>query len=597
MKEDALEDRIHRAFLLHETGAHEESLALCSGSKEPALEILAAENLLALGRLGDAEAAFLDLISAIPGSSKAHLGLAEVFRKRGDRAAATAGYAEAIRLDQRNPIALREYSQILVEKGDHRGAIPVQKALVGLSQNPSDCLSLLRSLVAIGEADEAIVLSRQILAAGSHNPGYIEALIASRRYAGAAEAAEEAWNKEKEPGYLRLWLSALSRIDPGEAYDRYRDYLQKTVDPELLFSAVLLGKQLHFYDEAIEMLHKLRQIQDEPIYHLLFCDLLRAKGDMDAAGEEYAQLLSEQLESFEHPESLKVIIGKYIAFLELTKKKDQLIEEIRGLLEPHPSWVCLVSLGELYECYGDLSHARDAFYRGYRSHYLRGGIPYAAFSARNREGREAEKIIHYILSHIRRGEDLEVVAGEIVHGDEKLYQNMKITHALVGRLLDMIPDLTANGREILAVASLYAASDALERRDYQACKEHCLTGLDQMPCYPSSIRIEDFIPLLSQAKDHALSERPVIQRVQVEAPPEKVPIGKMLALTEKEEKAAAFIREHSEASEMELRSLLGTRRVAGIINEIIRKAGEEGITVIERRGLSENGEIYAWVFR
>jgi hypothetical protein len=48
---------------------------------------------------------------------------------------------------------------------------------------------------------------------------------------------------------------------------------------------------------------------------------------------------------------------------------------------------------------------------------------------------------------------------------------------------------------------------------------------------------------------------------------------------------------------MELRSLLGTRRVAGIINEIIRKAGEEGISIIEKRGISENGEIYAWVFR
>jgi hypothetical protein len=174
---------------------------------------------------------------------------------------------------------------------------------------------------------------------------------------------------------------------------------------------------------------------------------------------------------------------------------------------------------------------------------------------------------------------------------------MKITHALIDRLMDMIPDLTANGREILAVASLYAASDALDRRDYQACKEHCLTGLDMMPCYPSSIRIGDFVPLLSQAKDHALSERPVIQRMQVDAVSEEIPIAERLMLTEKEEKALAFIREHAEAHEMELRSLLGTRRVAGIINEIIRKAGEEGISIIEKRGISENGEIYAWIFR
>ncbi len=597
MKDISPEDRIQQAFLLHETGAYEESLALCSGSKEIALEILAAENLLALGRLGDAEAAFLDLISTIPGSSKAHLGLAEVFRRRGDIPAATAGYAEAIRLDQQNPVALREYSRILAGKGDHRGAIPVQKALVRISQNPPDCLLLLRSLVAIGEADEAIAIYRQMKPAGGENPGYIEALIASKRYAEAADAAGEAWIRESDLIYLRLWLSALARIDPAEAYARYRGYIREFRDCELLFSAVLLAKQLHSYDEAILMLRSLREMQDEPIYHLLLCDLLRAKGEMDAAGEEYAELLSEQLGSFEHPESLKVIIEKYIAFLELAKGQDSVIEEIKGLLEPHPSWVCLVSMGEMYERYGDLSRARDTFYRGYRSHYLRGGIPYAAFSARNHEWREAEKVILYILSHIQRGEDLEMVAGEIVHGKEKLYQNMKITHGLIGQLMDMIPDLTANGREILAVASLYAASDALDKRDYQACKEHCLTGLDMMPCYPSSIRIEDFIPLLSQAKDHALSERPVIQRMQADAVSEEIPIWERLMLTEKEEKAAAFIREHSEATEMELRSLLGTRRVAGIINEIIRKAGEEGISIIEKRGISENGEIYAWIFR
>lgn len=597
MKDTAPEDRIQQAFLLHETGAFEESLALCFGSKEIALEILAAENLLALGRLDDAEAAFRDLIAAIPGSSKVHLGLAEIFRKRGDIPAATAEYAEAIRLDQKNPVALREYSRILAGKGDHRGAIPVQKALVRISQSPPDCLSLLRSLVAIGEADEAIAIYRQMKPAGGENPGYIEALIASRQYARAAEAAEKAWERENDLIYLRLWLSALERIDPAEAFNHYSHHIHEFADSELLFSAVLLAKKLHAYDEAIAMLQMLREMQDEPIYHLLFCDLLRAKGEMDAAGEEYAELLSEQLGSFEHPESLKVIIGKYIAFLELRKGEEQVIDEIRELLEPHPSWVCLVSLGEMYERYGDLSRARDAFYRGYRSHFLRGGIFYAEFCARNGDIRETEKVILYILSHIRRGEELEMVAGEIVHGEEKLYQNMKITHALIEQLMDMIPDLTADGREILAVASLYAASDALERRDYQACKEHCLTGLDMMPCYPSAIRIGDFIPLLSQAKEHALSERPVIQRVQVDAVPEEVPIGDLLMLTEKEEKAAAFIREHSEASEMELRSLLGTRRVAGIINEIIRKAGEEGISIIEKRGISENGEIYAWIFR
>lgn len=596
MKDTAPEDRIHQAFLLYETGAYEESFALCSGSKEIALEILAAENLLALGRLAEAEAAFRDLISTMPGSSKAHFGLAEVLRRRGDERA-LAEYAEAVRLDETNIPALRHYSRFLIERGDHRGAIPVQKALARGSQNPADMLLLLRSLVAIGEAEEAIALYEESLRVRTSNPGFIEALIASKRYAEAATAAEETWREKGEAIYLHLWLEALARTDPDAAYELYKIHIREHPDTELLFSAALLAKQLQHYYEAMEMLHLLREQQNEPIYHLLLCDLLRVQGDMDSAEEEYSQLLSCQLGSLEHPETLGVIIRKYIDFLELRKRQDEVIEQISALLEPHPSWACLVSLGEMFERYGDLPRARDAFYRGYRSHFLRGGIPYAAFCARNNEMREAPKVILYILSHLRKTGDLEMVAEAIVHGEEKLYQMMKITHALIQRLIEMIPDLSANGREILAVASLYAASDALHKRDYQACKEHCLIGLDMMPCYPSSIRIEDFIPLLSQAKDHALSEQPVIQQVKVEEVSEEVPIAERLMLTEKEEKALAFIREHSEANEMELRSLLGTRRVAGIINEIIRKAGEEGISVIGKRGISENGEIYAWVFR
>jgi tetratricopeptide (TPR) repeat protein len=587
---------VQEAFRLYEEGAYDASLALCTGRGDIALEILSAENLLALGRLGDAEATFRDLIRSMPGSSKLHFGIAEVFRRQGDERAA-AEYAESVRLDPGYAPALRCYAEFFIEKGDFRAAIPIQKALVRISRRSDDTLSLMRSLIAISEGEEAIALYRRTFPEGSENAGYIEALIACQRYDEATTAAEEAWKRRRELPYLHLWLTSLSRTDPSGAYLRYLKYIEEFEDTELLFSGALLAKQLGILHDAVGLITKLRENGDDPIYHLVYSDLLAATGELAAADTEYSTLISEELRTMENPESLKVILEKYISFLRLRGDlQGEVVKRVTSLLEPHPSWVCQLTLAELFEQYGEMTLARDAYYRGYRSDFLRGGIPYAAYLARQGECREAEMVMLYILSHVQRVRDLEMTAGAIVNGGERLYRNRKILGELQKRLLQMLPDLSADGREILSVASLYAASGALDDRDYQACKEHCLIGLDVMPCYPSSIRIEDFIPLLTYAKEHALSEDPVIPGVAAPVMEKVASLDELLSLNEKEAKVAAFLREHKETHEMELRSLLGTRRVAGVVNEIIRKAQEQGVSVIERRGVSENGEIYAWVY-
>ena len=66
-------------------------------------------------------------------------------------------------------------------------------------------------------------------------------------------------------------------------------------------------------------------------------------------------------------------------------------------------------------------------------------------------------------------------------------------------------------------------------------------------------------------------------------------------LDEREKKIISFIREHREATEMDLRALLDTRRAAGIVNALIEKTADLGITVIEKRGTGERGEIYGYV--
>jgi len=45
---------------------------------------------------------------------------------------------------------------------------------------------------------------------------------------------------------------------------------------------------------------------------------------------------------------------------------------------------------------------------------------------------------------------------------------------------------------------------------------------------------------------------------------------------------------------MELRVLLGSRRVSGMVNRILQKASSKGLVLIEKRGVGKDGEIYAY---
>jgi hypothetical protein len=45
---------------------------------------------------------------------------------------------------------------------------------------------------------------------------------------------------------------------------------------------------------------------------------------------------------------------------------------------------------------------------------------------------------------------------------------------------------------------------------------------------------------------------------------------------------------------MELRKVLKTRRVVGIVNRLIQKGGAQGLLLIAKKGVGENGEAYEY---
>ena len=45
---------------------------------------------------------------------------------------------------------------------------------------------------------------------------------------------------------------------------------------------------------------------------------------------------------------------------------------------------------------------------------------------------------------------------------------------------------------------------------------------------------------------------------------------------------------------MDLRNVLGTRRVVGIVNKLMQKAASQGLSLVEKKGVSEDGEVYEY---
>ena len=61
-----------------------------------------------------------------------------------------------------------------------------------------------------------------------------------------------------------------------------------------------------------------------------------------------------------------------------------------------------------------------------------------------------------------------------------------------------------------------------------------------------------------------------------------------------EEAIVEYLRKHRVCNEMDLRRVAGTRRVAGLMNRIMRKANEQGVHLAEKEGYSEFGEVYRY---
>jgi len=431
---------------------------------------------------------------------------------------------------------------------------------------------------------------------------YVDALIKTGNFPAAAESANRIYKETRDPKVLRKYLAALSCYDVPASLEAYADHIEPDTDGEILFDYVLLLQAHGSCEEALGTAQALVKRSHQPVYRLLVCDLLAVRAN---AGEgitdslhAYEQLIRDELATKNDLDLLRTIISRYrkhlTAWVTLAEAKRRFLD----IVSQDVNVASLLETALLYEDLGDAAEARSWYYRAYRADFLTGGLAYAQFLDAYGEGRECEKVMLYILSNVKKSADLNRVAAVIVDKPGTMHHLKRLMEQLLSKLEARRATMNSEGLELLAMAFFIAGTNAHEEQDYSRCKYFCLSGLDVMPAHTRTIHFEDFLNLIRTCKERAVADRPIMnvphtkKRTAASAPAQV--ITDQLGLTEQEAKILEFIRLHRTANEMELRKVLGTRRVVGIVNRLIQKAAAQGLLLIAKKGVGEDGEAYEY---
>jgi tetratricopeptide (TPR) repeat protein len=335
-----------------------------------------------------------------------------------------------------------------------------------------------------------------------------------------------------------------------------------------------------------------------PLCRVVECDLLDAVGDEKKALETYENIIRDELVSKNNLEVLALIISKYRQYLMAHVPPDEASHRFLSVVSRDVNVASLLETARFYEDLGNVIEARSWYYRAYRSDFLAGGPSYAQFLSAHREERECEKVMLYILSNVKKSADIEHVAAEILDKRYGMFHLKRLMEQLIKKLEVRKETLGSDGLELLSRAFFISAANALEEMDYAACKYDCLRGMDVMPAHSRAIRLEDYLQLIRACKEQSIADRPIMNEPRTKKRATAVPpvqiLTDQLGLTEQEQKIIEFLRSHRKANEMELRKLLGTRRVVGIMNQMIQKASTHGLTLIEKKGVGEDGQVYEY---
>jgi tetratricopeptide (TPR) repeat protein len=398
---------------------------------------------------------------------------------------------------------------------------------------------------------------------------------------------------------LRKYLDALARYDTPSSLDAYTAHISDSPDNNILFDYILLQKSNGNFVAALDATRTLLAVSRDPLHRLCECDLLAGTGQDAKALAAYEQLIRDELAAKNDLEGLRSIISRYRQFLKKLPDSHAAQKRFLELVSTDVNVASLLETARYYQDAGEMGEARSWYYRAYRADFLAGGLEYARFLSTQGENRECEKVMLYILANAKKASDITRVAAAIVDEKGRMHSLKRLMEQLIKRLEERRFALSSDGLELLAMAFFITATNALEEMDYAGCKHLCLSGMDILPTPTRALRLEDFLQLIQACKERSITDRPIMHSRPVTKSAETIPASTVImdlpGLSEQEQKVMEFLRTHRKASEMELRKVLGTRRVVGIVNILLQKAAAQGISLIEKKGVGEEGEIYEYL--
>lgn len=594
------DDDGRRAFSLLEEGKYEEVIQVCDrylkGGDTTRFAVLKAAALFHLGRYQEAIAYLRDICGRTAPSPAASLWLARCLEETGSDEA-DREYVNAVLLDPENPEALCACARYRLKCGDINGAVAIIRRIPGC-EDRSLLIKAMAELSRTGDPVTAIALYEENRSVIGDCHEHISALAGAGRYKDAAKEASSAYTRSRDTWYRAEALRALIPSDPHRAVSGFAEALTESGDGELKEGYIRALCGTGEFEAAKNCYQEWFCYSTEPRHRVLYAAISFGTGDAQGGASVFEDVICGAVSSGQPPEAVLSLFSEYgtllVTYLPVTAAR----QRISSFALSREEALVRSAAGELFAFLGDPGEARTWLIDGYMRDFLESGLLYARFLMNTGDLAEADNVLLYIARNVRRLTDLQRVACAVLNQgrvDERLKRTPQY---LISRFASETIRLSFEGMEIYSALLLFAAKKMLLSGDLAGCKRLCLMGLDVVPPGSEGARAEDFAGLVVRCKERMPADLPVaLQNGLLEShrPGARGEYFEPGELTCDEERILSFMRTHKRVHERELRELTGSRRVSGLIGQIMKKARRRGLQVIEREGMSEDGEIYSYI--
>ncbi|NLV26099.1 MAG: hypothetical protein GXY48_02870 [Methanomicrobiales archaeon] len=580
-------DPIHTTALeLFEKGQYTECLgfihSLSPRERVVPIRILEAVSLIETGSREDAEVCLRDLRITVPDSAEVCIYLGRILRERDDDEA-RAAFSEAVRLDPDNKDGLSWYADLLMEQDDYNAAIPVLIRLYSLFLEPRILCLLMQAYVKAGMPEKAVDMficnNRPVCC----RIEYLRALSDSGRDDEILSLVQA--DPHSPPDEFVFLVRSLVKTAPEVADPIILPRIKSSGSTLVSAEYVRLLLKQKRYREAVGVWSSYLSCEQETQLKTLICPALCNIGEFSRAGEIYDSVL------FPNPPDAHVsdILELLKAYGDVIRSQygsvDELMEKAGQVM--HPSYAAFA--GHCAKESGRHHEAQVYYQKAFRYDIVHGGLLYADFLAESGNNREWEKIMLYILKNTGKITDIEHVASSCI---QDISSHIPLIRFLHEKLQKKLPLLSSKGKSIYCQAASLIATEELHNGRYSDGLTLCLDALEKVPPHDQKMA-ENLFSVLMACKTPGLPVRYTIH----DQTRDNYPSGKPLAipgLTPAEESVLTYIRRHRVCSELELRSVCGTKRVAGLMNRLMRKTMAGGWQVLMKEGVSESGEVYRY---